>query len=312
MEIILNTNLLTDEHKQHIKPQLEKLVTDLSASLNITSLKKVIIPANFTEEIIEFQKACNKEKIGHRDTEGGTTFAKVISYDELNDFSQVIFLHESFIAALVTGEKADDVVYYIQHELGHVHDSFYTKDIFTPSLINSIESNRLQALLFEHSEIIWSEYFANRSSFSTASSKIMLSAFQNVKDNVEVVTVKSKEYIDRYRNNGDTFELINNLSQSTDLLFYYTAHSLGFLHPLKETTNDSDELEEVVVAPISNTFYLETWSRLDRGLLKLYKKYPNWNDINELDELNEAVLQCWKDLGVNIFMQGPEFIINVQ
>lgn len=60
MEIILNTNVFKDEQKQHIEPQLRSLITKLSASLNTASLKQVIVPADFTEEVIEFQKAHNK------------------------------------------------------------------------------------------------------------------------------------------------------------------------------------------------------------------------------------------------------------
>lgn len=143
----------------------------------------------------------------------------------------------------------------------------------------------------------------------------MSGAFQNVIDNVESVKEKSKEYIDRYRNNRNTIELINNLRRSTDLLFYYSAHSLGFLHPLREIMADSDspqEIDNAVISQISNTFYLDTWNRIDKALLELYKKYPNWNDVYELDELNEAVLQCWEDLGVSMFMQDSELFINVE
>lgn len=51
---------------------------------------------------------------------------------------------------------------------------------------------------------------------------------------------------------------------------------------------------------------------MDKALLNLYKKYPNWNDVYELEELNNAVLQCWNDLGIFMTMIDSELYIDVQ
>lgn len=101
MDIILNTNSLNIEQKNHIKPQLEELIIKLASSLNISSLKQIIVPADFTEELVAFQEVHNKIKKGHREGESGTAFAKVISYNESTDFSQAIFLHEAFLLVIL-------------------------------------------------------------------------------------------------------------------------------------------------------------------------------------------------------------------
>ncbi|MCM3115712.1 hypothetical protein M3610_10470 [Neobacillus sp. MER 74] len=315
MEIILNTNLFTDEQKEQVVPQLEELINSLASSLNIVSLRQVIVPANFTEEIIAFQEIHNKLKQGHRTGEDGTAFGKVITYNESTDFSQTIFLHEAFLASLYSENESlvKNIVHYIQHELGHVHDNFYTNNIFTHSLLNGSNVSRLQFLLQDHSDNIWSEYFANRSSFYTLTSDILESAYENVFNQIKSVSEKVIEYIIDYNNDRDSLKLINNLRLSTDYLFYYSAHLLGFLQPMREISGDGEgKFEQAVSTLISNTFFQECWTLMDKALLNLYKKYPNWNDVYELEELNNAVLQCWNDLGIFMTMIDSELYIDVQ
>jgi hypothetical protein len=315
MEIILNTNLFTDEQKEQVVPQLEELIKGLASSLNIVSLKQVIVPANFTEEIIRFQEIHNKLKKGHRTGEDGTAFGKVITYNESTDFSQTIFLHEAFLASLFSGNEslAKNTVHYIQHELGHVHDNFFTNSIFTPSLLNGSDVSRLQFMLQEHSDNIWSEYFANKSAFSTLTSDILESTYENVFNQIKSVSEKIREYIDDYHNDGDSLKLINNLRLSTDYLFYYSAHLLGFIHPMRELSGEVvEKFEHAVSAQISNTYFQECWTLMDKALLNLQNRYPGWNDVFELEELNNAVLQCWKDLGIFMRMIDSELYIDVQ
>ncbi|MFL0365223.1 MULTISPECIES: hypothetical protein [Pseudobacillus] len=314
MKIVLNTSLFTDEDKQLVEQHLRDLITDLSTPLDISSLRQVIVPSDFTAEVIEFQRSHNKEEIGHRDSESGAAFAKVITYNEGTEFSQAIFLHEGLINGLYNEETSSDIVHYIHHELGHVHDNPYTKHTLNLLLNMGNNRNRLEALLQDHSNIIWSEYFANRCSYSTATPKIMINTFENVIDHITYVKEKSKEYIDNYRDNRDTLELINNFRQSTDLLFYYTAQSFGFLHPLRKQVDDIDKSNDVdkeILSRISHSYYLDTWNRIDQALSALYSTYPNWNSSSAFDELNQAVLQCWEELGVSMLMHDSELYIDV-
>lgn len=315
MEIILNTNLIAEDQKEQVASQLEELINSLASSLNIASLKQFIVPANFTEEIILFQEMHNKLVKGHRLGEDGTAFAKVITYNESKDFSQTIFLHEALLATLFADKEnlTKNTIHYIQHELGHVHDNFYTNNIYTPSLLDGSDVSRLQFLLQDHSDNIWSEYFANRSAFSSLTSEIFESSIENVLNQIKSVSEKVGEYIGDYHSDRDSLKLINNLRLSTDYLFYYTAHLLGFIHPLRELSGDGGEkIEQAVSAQISNTYFQECWTLMDKGLLELYKKYPNWNDVYELEELNNAVLQCWNDLGIFMTMIDSELYIDVQ
>lgn len=270
-----------------------------------------MIPANFTAEIIDFQRIHNRTEIGHRNTDDGIAFAKVISYNEQSDYSQAIFINDAFIKALFNKELANDIIHYIQHELGHVHDNFKTRHIFVRGTSN--EERRLQDLLQDHSENIWSEYIANRCSYLTASPKIMAAAIDNVLDNVESVTNNIKDYINNYQQNGNKVELINCLSKSTDLLFYYTAHAFGFLHALKEQVDDSDtpDIDKEVLSRLTNTFYHDIWVRIGESLLTLHNDHPNWKSNYKLNGLNEAILLCWLELGVSISITSNDFAIKI-
>ena len=315
MEILLKTNIFTDEQKEQVVTQLEELINNLASSLNILSLKQVIVPANFTEEIVNFQETHNKLRIGHRTGENGTAFAKVITYNESTDFSQTIFLHEAFLSSLFSGNDSlvKNTVHYIQHELGHVHDNFITNNIFTPSLLNGSGVTRLQFILQDHSDNIWSEYFANRSAFSTLTSDILESTYENVLNQIKTVRNDIEEYIDDFHDNGDSLKLLNNLRQSTDYLFYYTAHLLGFIHPMRESNSYVvQKFEQAVSVQIENTYFQECWNLMDKSLIELYKRYPDWHDIHEFEQLNIAVLQCWNDLGIFMTMIGSELYIEVR
>lgn len=51
---------------------------------------------------------------------------------------------------------------------------------------------------------------------------------------------------------------------------------------------------------------------MDKSLIELYKRYPDWHDIHEFEQLNIAVLQCWNDLGIFMTMIGSELYIEVR
>jgi len=82
---------------------------------------------------------------------------------------------------------------------------------------------------------------------------------------------------------------------------------------MRELSGDGvGKFEQAVSTQIPNTFFQESWTLMDKALLNLYKKYPNWNDVYELEELNNAVLQCWNDLGIFMTMIDSELYIDVQ
>lgn len=319
MEIALNTNIFTQEEKVQLKPKLEKAINDLAFGLDIASLKKVIIPSDFTEEIISFQIEHGKKERGHTKTENEDTIAKVMYYIENEEYFQVIFIHENCIAALISigDELPNDIelakrsCHYIRHELGHVHDEFQKRKIYSEELRKGEGLDPVQFRLTLHSDIVWSEYFANRTAAVNLTSDIFLDTISYTFDLIDRISIECREYISKYRLHGDISLLLQQIEKSTSILFYFTAHSFGYLHYFKELSKGYESIKEQVEKNIFGTYYKESWILIDKVLNNMFSKYPNWNDIYELEELNGAIHLCWNRLGIYLENDGGKLYVSV-
>ncbi|MHA4168869.1 hypothetical protein [Bacillus cereus] len=315
MEIVLNSAQFTKEQKEHLKPQIEQLITNLSTDLDLSTLEKVIIPKDFTKEVVSFQEDHNKQITGHTKNENEEAKAKVMYYIEDGNYRQVVFLHEIFISGLMVDNI--DIVkkcqFFIHHELGHVHDEFNKREIYSDDLRKGIGLSQLDFTLTIHSDVVWSEYFANLTAGTHLTSELFVEQASYTIELIHRVKDECTKYIKEYRKHGDINLLMEQIKEATHMLFYFTALTLGSLHYYKETLSEEEYnlIKEAVDGNITGTYFEGSWSLIDKALTSLYSKYPNWNDIYQLDELNQAIHKCWNELGIYLEDYGENMYINV-
>ncbi|CAH2464307.1 MULTISPECIES: hypothetical protein [Bacillus cereus group] len=315
MEIVLNTKIFTEEQKVGLKPQIKQLVTDLSRDLDISSLQQFIVPDNFTEEVISFQEKYNKEEKGHTKNGNEEAMAKVMYYRDKEEYCQVIFFHEALLAPLVSHDErlAKQSVFYILHELGHVHDEAQKRQIYSEELREGVGRHILDFTLTRHSDIVWSEYFANRTASTQITSELFLEQFDHTFILIDRVKNECDTYIKEYRKHGNINLLKVQIEESTNLLFYFTALIIGSIHYYREVLGEEDvkKIEGLIDEKVQQTYYGESWSLIEKALGILYSKYPKWNDIYELDELNQAIHKCWNSLGIFLERNGDENLMYI-
>ncbi|MBZ4222494.1 hypothetical protein LAE98_10320 [Bacillus wiedmannii] len=315
MEIVLNSALFTEEQKESLRPQIVQLITNLSTDLDLSTLDKVIIPKDFTKEVVTFQEDHNKQITGHTKNENEEAKAKVMYYIEEGNYRQVVFLHEMFIS----GGMVDniDVVkkcyFFIRHELGHVHDEFNKREIYSDDLRQGIGLSHLDFTLTIHSDVVWSEYFANRTAGAHLTTELFVEQASYTIELIYRVKEECTKYIKAYRKHADINLLMEQIKEATHMLFYFTALTIGNMHYYKETLSEGEynRIKEAVEGNITGTYFEECWSLIEKALTDLYSKYPNWNDILQLDELNQAIHKCWNELGIYLEDHGENMYINV-
>lgn len=157
--------------------------------------------------------------------------------------------------------------------------------------------------------IIWSEYIANRLSFNTMTEDVLISTTKNLFSQIKSSEFNVKEAKEQFKKDKDAKKLIRSMQERTHLLLYFTGQLYGFLHCFNDKNKDT--LLNAINENISKTHYESSWNKIGDALDTLYKKYPNWNDIEELQQLNNAVLNCWNNLFVFPIDCGNEIYVDV-
>lgn len=310
MEIYINTNVFSEEAKVGLKEQFLQLIQNLTQQIDISTLASITITKDFTKEIVDFQIKYNKKERGHTQTDTEQAMLKVMSYTNAGEFKQVIFIHEAVFCALTVEGQSQEAIHYVHHELGHVHDEWNKRKIYSDDLICGERFSLLEHHLNVQSDYIWSEYVANRISFTSAPTEKIISTLKYLSELVDRSKNDCESFILEYRQHGDINKLMEQIQQSTKMLFYFTALTCGYLHGFKE--EDRQKLFNENINPIINkTFYKDSWHEINNALSELYSIYPKWNDIYQLKALGAGVLTCWNNIGIYPEMDGEQMYIGV-
>lgn len=296
MEIHLNTKIFSEEDKEELLVQIQELVVHISKELDISTLSKIIVPDDFTKELIDFQTKYGTLERGHTKEDGLEAVLKVVEYEDNNSFKQAIFISQSIIAGLTDEGYAAKNIHYIQHELGHVHDNFITKKVMSQLKIGKEDLTVLQYILSNHASIVWSEYIANRLSFETMPDEVLIDTSSQLISQIDLVQRNLEEVKEIFKKDNDAKKFMISIQERTHLLFYFTGQLYGFLQSLKD--HQKNVLLDIINSKINKTYYSDSWYKIGEALNSLYEKYPNWNDIKVFSDLNSAILQCWNSLFV--------------
>jgi len=164
MEIIINSKELKDNNLVDIvKDTFDRMIVQLN-KLNLSSLQFIIVPDDFGEELIHFQREHGLRE-GYTNNEIGTAMGKVLTYVEDGIVRSSIFFNWLVIFTLFDKDKNPNAVHTLHHEFCHVHDDYIKYKAFgvtNPEDLFLDTTDRVGQISYAHAELIWSEYIATR------------------------------------------------------------------------------------------------------------------------------------------------------
>lgn len=166
IEIIIKADMEL-EAKNCIDRFLREKINEFKKSLELSTLKRIIISDDFTEDVLRVQKEYRCRVSGHTSRNDGTAIAKVIHTNPPNELEQTIIFTGDIIRCLFNPEISQVPFHYIHHELCHVHDDYYHRIMLSQSGIDGTLQSQLDHILSCTSDQIWNEYFAVRHSSAT-------------------------------------------------------------------------------------------------------------------------------------------------
>ncbi|MFS0776104.1 hypothetical protein ABC255_08870 [Neobacillus sp. 3P2-tot-E-2] len=312
MNITFNTKNLVPQQQDSIISFLEAQLPALN--LELSSLNEIIITENFFDDILTFQIKHNKRERGATKNSNGEAIAKVIDYiDKKGEFRQVVFLSD-WIANGLFLEEPEQVNYcfhFIHHELVHVHDEFQKKRIYSERLRKGTNEHVLDHMLRVHADVTWSEYIAERLSFTSITTDHISTLIDYVEQLMNTVQKNINEEISQYRFHGNIDSLYKILQEETSLLLKVSANLIGVIQGITSVTKGSPNIKNKIDEIFTDSYFFQTWNLLNEALYNLMKSYPNWNDIYGLDPLGKVILECWNSLGIFPTKSGHQMYIDV-
>lgn len=291
MEIVIKTQAIEKGQIEESKTLIKNLFDKLSEGLITTSLKKVIIPEDFGEEVLSLQKEYGERDVGYTKNELFEAVAKVLHYRKDGNIFHTIVLDKYVIYMLSTPENQQWGVHTIRHELCHVHDEYIKEDLYN---LDIVQDDLLGYVLCVHSDILWSEYSADRLSVDKLDASLLQTFYiPTLFEYIDKTDEMAKQKISEYRLHRDTYKLFCDIQEISSCLLKHAAHILGSLHGY-----NVDGVIEMLNDGLTHTGFKDIWLELGEELGKLFEIYPNWNGTAQLESLSSVVIKHWNNLGI--------------
>lgn len=299
-EIIFNTGNFTLDHQRKITDFLTLKIAQAS-DINLSTLKSIIITENFTQDIIELQSQYKvNEEIPASNAEVAAV-AKVIHAGHGPDLVQSIVIRDYVIAGLFSDDLADSCFHHLHHEMCRVHDNYCQQKMLGQEGRMDAGLNDYENMLISHARAIWSEYAAVRLSASSFPAVSLEDAANGLAFGspllqlLEMGKQGMKDAVADYRNHGDILSLFLYCQDVSSVVLKNMAAAQGYIDGLN--LNDT-AAEHAIANLMAHTDLNDWWIGLTDALRRLFKAYPNWQDIRLLLELGNFVACFWNALGI--------------
>ena len=296
-----------DDLNAQIKKWLEDEILAFIEQHNLTStiLDTVSIPANFGDDVKAYQRKLEMRE-GYTDNQEISAFGKLLHYQEKDNIKSVLIISADIMSCL-TRSDANWIAYFsFYHEMYHILDTHLLgKHLSIDFILKELnDAETFGELLSLYGNTIWSEYFASLSSSMRCSSSFKeieefpdtvqtILLIPTLLDLVDKTMTLAKKEVEDYREHG-VIDLLNvKIQEATINLLLVAARVVGHLEGYQ-----SDELSKSVVEKLSNTYFLPIWETLAKEVESLMDRWPNWEDVSELDSLGEVILKCWNAFGM--------------
>lgn len=125
MEIELGQVIDDHQTAEVMKGSIEDLINKLSnasGGLELSCLDAIVVPADFTAEVIRFQEAHGFLERGHTDREEALAVAKTMNYESEGELKSIIFYSKVFLGCLFSDDPQQRqlAAHLLHHELAHV------------------------------------------------------------------------------------------------------------------------------------------------------------------------------------------------
>jgi hypothetical protein len=268
----------------------------------LDDLKHIYVANEYVKELYAFQAEKDLPQ-GHTNNDLGEGHAMVLHYE--NDAAEeeaAIFFRAEFIFGLYTScsfgdELKSEVTMLFNtffHELSHINDEYHTRKVISIKDID--ECSILPRNLYPISLGMWKEYYAYRKAairfpYGDLQISHLFDTLNWILEEVSKLKTKFKE-----DNDMDNFML--QFTSKMGYLLRVVVSVIGNVQGYSTEQDDQEETFKIVSESFPNGILSEVFTGLIKELDKLYEKYPSWSGINEIDELNNLVLECFNEFGV--------------
>jgi hypothetical protein len=282
--------------------------------VDIGSVVEVIIPEDFDAELVAFQEAHGLDERGRTHDESGIAACKVLRYQDSGETYHAVFLDKDYwLGMLLCGEKsgADLAIHFLHHELAHVQEMQYTREIFGDDFPLAYKNN-LQALLRGLASIVWGEYYANRTAGGTMPLEHAC-GMSGLYETLEYALAEMDGQVASYRYHADIESLWTTGIELCRRLMYAIGSSLGYFHYNKAFFSVDGEIIGDAEKKVGESLGCldGVWTDAAMALDSLYSTYPDWQGPQDLDDLAEVVLQAFNILGLYPRQEGEDVYIDV-
>jgi len=316
MKVTINCSEIQEDERTALARQIEDIILQLheKAGVDISTMAEVIIPDEFDNELVAFQKAHGLDERGRTHDDSGIAACKVLKHQESGQTCQTVFLDKDYwLGMLLSGEKSgtDLAIHLLHHELAHVQENQYAAEIFGDDFPLPYMNN-LQALLRGIARIPWEEYYANRTAGGTMPLEHAC-GMSGLYETVEYASTEMDSQVASYRYHGDIESLWTIGIELCRRLMYAIGSSLGYFHYNKAFFSEDGECIQEAENKVGESLgSLESvWTNAAEALDSLYSTYPKWQGPEDLDDLAEVILQAFNILGLSPRQEGEGVYIDV-
>lgn len=294
MRVTIDASLFTPEDNDNACNAILDLSTRLTADLNIQTLDEIVIPEDFTAQILSFQAMHGLQEVGHTDSEEGRAMGKTMHYKDDSELVQVIFLDKSLAVCFFRDDEElkNTAIHLLHHELCHVHDTWRRSSI---SGFDDIEEGRGTGVDFicrVHANVCWSEYISSRLSVQTVhdADDLQVPFLLDMIPHVNNIII---DHIDGYRRSGDVDGLFKTVQLESSKVLKIASIVIGNLQGL-----NNPAITDLVLQYVQEADFISVWEHLWQAFQHLMDIYPSWLDYEVYENLSSAVLHYWNTLGI--------------
>ncbi len=279
-----------------------RLASTFDFPLDMRRLDRVIITDDLRAEFTSLSSETGRN-IGYTDEDYALCVAKVLSARQGDDVTMTLVINAN-IAARLLSDKQEDIkfaLHLLHHELAHVHDNNMQVDAFPDEWMKK-QLAGVAARTFPLAEVLWSEYFATRTTSWSASAEDVARHIGLFRDALERTKRLVDEAIVGYRLHSDLDRLLLEAARHADFLLKAAAYVLGYLDG---QIDKKDQVSCEVEGLLTSSYFKPIWDRLAAELRHVHGIYPSWSSLSIFDGLMEIVWDYFDILGLQ-FEDVPE------
>lgn len=296
MEIIINANEDL-ETKEAIKEELTYIVESLKEIflLNLTYLEQIIFTSDFNNDLQKLSelRLCKRE-IEYTNNSNARVAGKCVSYFKDGNLYKTIVIDLYQYFDLVHADVKNGL-HLLHHELLHIHEKNLSYELLHDFLKRKFEP--LESIYLDGAMTVFSEYYANRLSSSTATDSFLVlftEVFTNSLSSFEKNVIDKKWEYKTHQINLDTY-LEKYFNVYAPSLYQSAAYIIGYCHGLNKSL---EELSPEANKILNGHIFKGTYRSLEKILFDIFDAFPDqWNE-NSYNAISENFKKYYEDIGI--------------